>query len=100
MDSYSAIFHVLLIQVDRGCITVTAVLQCCMVTAHLVPAADVPDQLEQPGPGVGVEAGGRREELGVGEVQVVQPAHRQRPQLRVQLLHLRPVAQLALVITS
>ena len=71
-----------------------------MVTAHLVPAADVPDQLEHPVAGVGVEAGGRGEELGVGEVHVIQPAHGQRPQLRVQLLHLRPVAQLALAGTS
>ena len=71
-----------------------------MVTAHLVPAADVPDQLEHPVAGVGVEAGGRGEELGVCEVHVIQPAHGQRPQLRVQLLHLRPVAQLALASSS
>ena len=64
-----------------------------MVTAHLVPAADVPDQLENPVAGVGVEAGGRGKELGVCEVHVIQPAHGQRPQLRVQLLHLAPAQQ-------
>ena len=71
-----------------------------MVTAHLVPAADVPDQLEDPVAGVLLQAGGRGEELGVGEVHVIQPAHGQRPQLRVQLLHLWAVAHLALVSTS